>query len=257
LYDTIKSQLVQLFANANFTWGVCGGLAIDFFVDKHTRDHKDIDLFSYYEDRNNIINFMLQNGWRVFEACGGGIQHELTEPNSEDIRLSLYCMQASNNDYSFIQCSTKDLEIFRYRKDALTIKYLEELYRSDTNMGYMVHDEKIQTKLDYIEFLFSDHSQKMLRYVDNAEAEIVWDNAILNRDGILYMCPEMVLLYKTGIVDRLKKSQDKNYHIYKSECRSDFASALCLMNEVQRKWLKAALISTYPDAKEYIIKLGD
>jgi hypothetical protein len=89
--------------------------------------------------------------------------------------------------HSFIQCSTKDLEISSYRKDALTIRYLEDLYRSDTNMGYMVHDEKIQTKLDYIEFLFSDHSQKMLQYVDNAEAEIVWNNAILI-EMVSYIC---------------------------------------------------------------------
>jgi hypothetical protein len=71
------------------------------------------------------------------------------------------------------------------------------------------------------------------------------------------MCPEMVLLYKIGVVDRLRESQDKAYLIYKAECRSDFMSAFCLMNEVQHKWLKAALISTYPDAKEYIIKLED
>lgn len=257
MYETIKAQLSQLFTNADFTWGVCGGLAIDFFVDKHTRDHKDIDLFSYFENRNNVINFMLQNGWRVFEACGGGIQHELTESNFKDIRLSLYCIQSSNNAYSFIPCSTKELEISRFRKNDSTIKYLEDLYRSDINMGYIVHDEKIQTKLDYVEFLFSDHSQPMMHYVDNTETEIAWDNAILNRDGILYMCPEMVLLYKIGIVDRLKKSQDEAYHIYEAECRSDFMSALCLMNETQRKWLKAALISTYPDAKEYIVKLGD
>lgn len=29
------------------------------------------------------------------------------------------------------------------------------------------------------------------------------------------------------------------------------------MNEVQRKWLKSALIATYPEADEYIIRLGD
>lgn len=118
-------------------------------------------------------------------------------------------------------------------------------------------NEKIQTKLDYIEFLFSDSSNKMLHYVDNAEVEIAWDNVILNRDGILYMCPEMVLLYKIGITDRLKKSQDEAYHTYEAECKSDFTSALCLMNEAQRKWLKVALISTYPDAKEYVNGLGD
>jgi len=257
MYNTIKTQLSQLFTKANFTWGVCGGVAIDFFVDKHTRDHKDIDLFSYFENRNNVITFMLRNGWRVFEACGGGIQHELTEPNPEVIRLSLYCMQSSNKDSSFIPYSTKDLEISRYRKDDSTIKYLEALYRADTNMGYIVHDEKIQRKLDYIEFLFSDRSTKMLHYVDNAEAKIAWDNAILDRDGILYMCPEMVLLYKIGIVDRLKKSKDEAFHTYETECRSDFTATICLMNETQRKWLKDALISTYPDSKEYISELGN
>ena len=34
-------------------------------------------------------------------------------------------------------------------------------------------------------------------------------------------------------------------------------ATFCLIHETQRKWLKAALISTYPDAQEYIIKLGD
>ena len=70
MYDSIKTQLIQLFSKSNFTWGVCGGWAIDFFVDKHTRDHKDIDLFSYFENRNDIITYMLRNDWRVFEACG-------------------------------------------------------------------------------------------------------------------------------------------------------------------------------------------
>lgn len=33
-------------------------------------------------------------------------------------------------------------------------------------------------------------------------------------------------------------------------------SALSLMVEMRRKWLKAALILTYPDAIEYTSKLG-
>lgn len=255
MYNTIKMQLSQLFAKANFTWGVCGGWAIDFFIDKQTRDHKDIDLFSYFEYRGDIIDFMLQNGWKVFEACGGGIQHELTKSNPEEIHLNLYCIQASNEDYSFTSCSTENLEISRFRKNDSTIKYLEDLYKSDANMGYLVHDEKLQTKLDYIEILFNDNHQSMLRYIDNAEVKIAWNNAILDRDGISYMCPEMVLLYKIGIVDRLGKNQDIAFPMYEAECRNDFTAAFCLMNETQCKWLKAALTSTYPDAREYIMKL--
>jgi hypothetical protein len=200
---------------------------------------------------------MLENNWKVFEACGGGIQHELTKSTPEDINLSLYCIQASNNDYSFMPFPTKNLEISRFRKNDFTIKYLDELYRLDENMGYIVHNEKTQTELDYVEFLFSDNSQQMLCYADNTKVELDWDNAILKRDGISYMCPEMVLLYKIGIADRLRKSQDKDYHMYDLECYSDFTSALSLMNETQRKWLKVALISTYPDETEYITKLGD
>lgn len=193
----------------------------------------------------------------VFEACGGGIQHELTKSTPENINLNLYCIHVSNNDYSFIPVSTKTLEISRFRKNDYTIKYLEDLYRLDKNMGYIVHNEKIQTKLDYVDFLFSDNSQRMLCYADNAKAELAWDNTILNRDGILYMCPEMVLLYKITIADRLRKSQDKDYNIYDVECKSDFTSAFSLMNDIQRKWLKSALILTCPDANEYINKLGD
>ena len=73
----IIPEISRLLENSQFDWAVCGGFAIDLFVGNCTRDHQDLDITAFWEDRSSVIGFMLNANWRVFEACGGGRIHEL------------------------------------------------------------------------------------------------------------------------------------------------------------------------------------
>ena len=40
----IYSDLIQMMKDVSYEWMICGGRAIDFFVGKQTRLHKDLDI---------------------------------------------------------------------------------------------------------------------------------------------------------------------------------------------------------------------
>ncbi|MFD2613169.1 nucleotidyltransferase domain-containing protein [Paenibacillus gansuensis] len=44
----------------------CGGAAIDLFVGRKTRIHKDLDIAVFWEDRNLIVEMMLNSGCECF-----------------------------------------------------------------------------------------------------------------------------------------------------------------------------------------------
>lgn len=105
----IISKAKNLLDRSNFDWAICGGAAIDLYVGKITRTHIDLDVAVFWEDRGLIIDLMLNSGWRVFEACGNGIIHEIKNTNEQSIeRRNLFCftksetrcqLQAEGNDY--------------------------------------------------------------------------------------------------------------------------------------------------------------
>ncbi|WP_454191070.1 nucleotidyltransferase domain-containing protein [Paenibacillus sp. Marseille-Q7038] len=77
--EKIISQACSFLSDCGFDWSICGGTAIDIFLCRQTRIHKDLDVAVFWEDRNTIIELMLGFGWRVFEACGGGVVLELSK----------------------------------------------------------------------------------------------------------------------------------------------------------------------------------
>jgi predicted nucleotidyltransferase len=74
--EQIISQASSFLNNRGFDWSICGGAAIDIFLGRQTRTHKDLDIAVFWEDRNVIIELMLRSDWRVFQACGGGVVQE-------------------------------------------------------------------------------------------------------------------------------------------------------------------------------------
>ncbi|WP_165972406.1 nucleotidyltransferase domain-containing protein [Paenibacillus piri] len=96
--ESLISQARIFFDNRGFIWSVCGGRAIDLFLGKQTRVHKDLDIAVFWEDRNSIIALMLAKGWKVFEACGGGVIRELFDKQEIPFdNRNLFCFTANEN----------------------------------------------------------------------------------------------------------------------------------------------------------------
>jgi hypothetical protein len=56
----VESFLIRAYTfltGEGFDWYVCGGWAIDVFLGKQTRIHKDLDIAVFWEDRNSIVDF--------------------------------------------------------------------------------------------------------------------------------------------------------------------------------------------------------
>ncbi|WP_274365886.1 nucleotidyltransferase domain-containing protein [Paenibacillus thermotolerans] len=196
-------------ADHGFDWYVCGGGAIDVFLGKQTRIHKDLDIAVFWEDRSSIIDFMLAaGGWRVFEACGGGIIHELYNKQQPIEKRNLFCFTSNEN-----RCTLDSIGDDRYR------------------FGL---EKKEQKNFTYIEFLFNQRDNEYFYLPPgNANLKRELHKALLTSNaGIPYLAPEIVLFYKSRY---LEYSPDISDHY------QDFDLTLPSLNEEQKQWLRESL----------------
>jgi len=64
-------QAVKLFADYDRPWAVCGGWAIDLFLNRITRSHKDIDFVILRKDQLIIQEIFWSRGWTLEKAVNG------------------------------------------------------------------------------------------------------------------------------------------------------------------------------------------
>jgi hypothetical protein len=55
-------QLSIMMLSMKIDYAICGGHAMDLFLGKKTRQHKDLDVVVYWEDRDKIVKYMLKAG---------------------------------------------------------------------------------------------------------------------------------------------------------------------------------------------------
>lgn len=205
----------DLLKDGGFGYAFCGGYAIELFLDKTVRKHGDIDISAFWEERDKIILFMQSLGWRVYELCGGGKAHYITNVVNQ--------IKAKRN----IFCMTNDCEI-------VSLKPTDE-----PEMFMVDFDPKGQDELTFIEFLFNNKDNGHFLYARNHNVSLHLSQAILTRNGIKYLAPEMVLLYKSTDIER------EGYQI-------DYDLAIQAMSAEQKNWLKNALETMNPDGHKWL-----
>lgn len=209
MVESIILHARAFLADRGFDWYVCGGGAIDVFLGKQTRIHRDLDIAVFWEDRNSIVDFMLSvGGWRVFEACGGGIIHELLDKQQPFEKRNLFCFTSNEN-----RCTLESIGNDRYRFGLET---------------------KEQRDFTYIEFLFNQRDNEYFYLpLEIATLKRGLNKALLKSNAeVPYLAPEIVLFYKARY---LKYSPDKSDHY------QDFDLTLPFLDKEQKQWLKESL----------------
>jgi len=195
-------------------YAICGGHAIDLFLGHKTLPHKDLDVAVFWEDRDKIIQYMLNDGWEVYEPCGMEHLHKINSiHNQKRVRSNIWCVKPNNPRYTFIE--------------------------HDIDMFAVEFDSSEQTDLDYIELLFNTRSGKNFLYARNHDIKIKLETAILNTDDIPYLAPELVLLYKSTATDE-------------AEYQLDFDNTLSKLNNEQVSRLENASRIMFPDGHKWI-----
>ena len=205
----------DLLKDGGFEYAFCGGQAVDLFLGYDSRTHGDIDVCAFWNERDKIILYMQSRGFQVYEMLGGGRAHRIAD--------------VSNQIY-------EKRNIFCFKEGCPLVK----LYPLDENdCCWMEFFHTGQTELNFIEFLFNDRSDADFEYARDREVKRELNKALLSRDGVPYMSPELCLLYKSTDIEREGYQQD-------------FELAYKAMNGEQREWLKNALTRLYPEGHKWI-----
>jgi hypothetical protein len=113
-----------LLSDLSCQWFVCGGWAIDLFLNRVTRSHKDIDIAISRNDQFKLRDYLLQRGWNLEIAINGQL---IPWADSEWLALPVHTIWCKNDKYNpnFIEILLNEIDDnqFRFRRDqSITLK---------------------------------------------------------------------------------------------------------------------------------------
>lgn len=211
----ILRELKEFLSESTFDYYLCGGYALDCHLSMITRDHSDIDIGASYSSKLEIITYMLEKDWLVFEAHGGGRVKKVEKLSADHInnKKNLFC---ARKNCTRIEVTPVDEVFYKF---SLT--------------------DKVQTNLDYVEFLFNECDDQYFKYHWNNDIRVPLDKAIIEVDEFCILAPEIALLYKA------MKAEDKTY-------TSDFETVLPHLNTESKEWLLGKIRQEYNGCHKWI-----
>jgi len=92
-FDPSVESIAALFTPLPIIWGFCGGWAIDLFLDRTTRPHKDVDIAILRGDQRVVFDFLRQKDWTLEQAVDGKL---LTFHRDEFLLLPVHTIWCRN-----------------------------------------------------------------------------------------------------------------------------------------------------------------
>lgn len=200
--------------DAPFQWAVCGGFALDLFLNRDVRMHGDIDLCVFERDRNAVLQYMLERGWNVYEFRGWGKVRPLCAGMESDAGRNLMCTKDGCDLVQFYPCEDEGL-----------------LYHQFFHTGLKA--------FNYLEVLFSTAEDDYLIVDINRQIKREISQALLHQDGIPYLAPEVALLYKAA------NAENPDYQF-------DFEQTFPHLDEEQKAWFTRSMRLIYPEGHAWL-----
>ena len=175
-------KIKQLLVEAQFSWFVCGGWAIDLYLGELTREHKDVDIAIWRKDQLLMQQYLVNRGWTIDVAGGGKLVPWAVGDFIELPKHNVWCKNVKHDpDFLEVLFNERDGESFLFRKDFSIKRPL---------------------------------SQTVLQ----------------SSQGILYLAPEIVLLYKS-------RSHDETQN------QADFVATIPKLSDESLTWLKNSIMT--------------
>jgi len=211
--NLLLQEVNKLLQGAEFSWAVCGGFGLELFLNEEIRTHGDIDICVFEEDRETILRHMLEREWKVYEFRGMGKVRPIRDARASEPGRNLLCLKEGCELIRFYPCDDQD----QYHK----------FFYSGIR------------ELNYVEFLFNRVEHGELLFDPGKGIRKNLTEAVRFRDGVPYLAPEIVLLYKAS---RCEEEQN----------RLDFERVYPRMESIQQNWLTRSLEILYPQGHPWI-----
>lgn len=205
MFELLKAAS-QVMGKMNAKWCFAGGWAIDLFLGKESRPHKDLDIVVFKNEINEVISYMKANNWRLETPTRQGFLPVTEESVSELEMDNMWCM---NEDYP---------------QDYLKVD-------EQGSCNFYQYERDVQEEFDFLEVLLNSTEGGYFIYQQNPAIRLEMSRAIFENNGLPYLAPEIVLLYKSKYL-----SEDN---------QADFELVTAKLNPEQREWLKEALTNEY------------
>ena len=207
--DHLLEQANRLLQNTKIQWAFCGGYALDLFLNKETRKHSDIDICVFENDREMILDYMLFQGWKVYQFLGGGKVRPVNTKTGSDSGRNFMCV-----------------------KDGCRLVQFSPSEEKGT-LGHEFYHVGME-RFDYLEFLFNCKRED--NFVFNLDLKLTrkMEKAILYNNGFPYLAPELALLYKSCRADN-------------PEYQYDYEVTVPHLSDEQLIWFHNGLEKLYPE----------
>ena len=134
-FDSSVESIATLLAPLPVTWGFCGGWAIDLFLNRVTRPHKDVDIAVWRTDQQLVFAFLRQRSWSLELAEDGQL---IPLPEGEYIKLPFHTVWCRNTNYApdFLEILLNEVQCdqFLFRRDS-SIQYPRSQTFMNTQSG--------------------------------------------------------------------------------------------------------------------------
>jgi GNAT superfamily N-acetyltransferase len=232
LMNKLILEAHELFKDCGFDYCICGGYALDMFADKELRPHGDFDIVVFKENKRDVIKFLQENGWLVY---GRFMEHD------KPITLSLFYIIKDPADSRWDDC----VNIWAAKPGGCA-----EMYPVDGLDGvysYIIHEPRL-ANLDFLEFEFDERESGEFILQKSPKITRPLSNAILYKDEVPYLAPELVLFYKT---DEFSSA----IPYLKIKTKADFRAIMPLLPQESRAWLMDAVDKAYPEGYGWLADL--
>ena len=116
-FDEVR-RVGALLGDLRCEWYVCGGWALDLFLGRVTRTHKDVDVAVARRDQLDVQGYLRRRGWELEKAARGRLS---PWEEGEELRLPLHGVwcrnEAHDPDFFELLLNEIDDETFRFRRD--------------------------------------------------------------------------------------------------------------------------------------------
>jgi hypothetical protein len=114
----VITAIAALMAGFERPWAFCGGWAIDLFLGRITREHKDVDILVFRRDQLAVQSYLRDRGWTL-EVAHDGVLTPWTEGEFTELpRHGIWCRNPAHApDFLEVLLNETDGDRFLFRRD--------------------------------------------------------------------------------------------------------------------------------------------
>jgi len=222
----------EIFKDADFDWCVCGGYALDIFAGKKLRDHGDFDMCFFKQDRKDVLQYLIDKDWPVYGRQGGW--------DTVPIKQAIFYKVTDINDPDLAE-----MGFWAVKPNGWMEMY--ELPRTKNNAYSYFNSGFNADEFTFIEVAFNDKEGDTYILQDNPKITLPMERAILFREGVPYLAPEIILFFKTD-----EWSATNSY--LGPKMITDFQAVMPLMSQEQKDWLLDAIKTAHGEHTPWLDK---